>query len=143
MRTPKTLSDLPRWLREQFESLQHLDTFGLPDHGDFDEFEAAAHVNECQRVACGFGAPLVDEEQTVTSVREGIEIVGQLLAWAVDKTAKNGNTPLNVKEAARRLGIGAQRVYGLCQAGTLRCLKIGRTVRIAPDEIESIPGRAD
>jgi hypothetical protein len=83
MQTPKTISDLPRWLREQFETFQHLDTFGLPDHGDFDGFEAAALVNECQRVACGFGAPLVGDEQTVTSIRAGVETFGRLLAWAV------------------------------------------------------------
>ena len=45
-------------------------------------FEVAAMVNECQRVACGFGAPLVSQEQTVTRVRDGMEILGQLLAWA-------------------------------------------------------------
>jgi excisionase family DNA binding protein len=44
--------------------------------------------------------------------------------------------PLTVKEAAGRLRVSAQRVYGLCAAGNLRCVKIGRTIRVTPEEID-------
>jgi excisionase family DNA binding protein len=114
MQTPKTISDLPRWLREQFETFQHLDTFGLPDHGDFDGFEAATLVNECQRVACGFGAPLVGDEQTVTSIRAGVETLGHLLAWARDRTAA-ASPYFDSSAACNYLGITGQSLYGLVE----------------------------
>ena len=119
MQTPKTISDLPRWLREQFETFQHLDTFGLPDHGDFDGFDAAALVNECQRVACGFGAPLVGDEQTVTSIRAGVETFGRLLAWAVVRAHDGAHDAgrrlrqYRQRKLQRSLRTSSQRIMGI------------------------------
>jgi hypothetical protein len=39
--------------------------------------------NGCQRIACGFAAPLVGDEQTATSIQAGVDTFGRLLAWAV------------------------------------------------------------
>jgi excisionase family DNA binding protein len=107
----------------------------LPDHSDFDGFEAAALVNECQRVACGFGTPLVGEEQTVTSVRGGIEIIGKLLAWA-----KPALGALTVKQAADRLGVSSRTIYDLVESGRLKCQRIGTgrgTIRIRPADLDA------
>jgi excisionase family DNA binding protein len=71
-----------------------------------------------------------------TTAASNLVLAGVLAKQPTQQSAPPPDAPLTVKEAAGRLRIGAQRVYGLCQAGTLRCLKIGRTVRIVPEEID-------
>jgi excisionase family DNA binding protein len=136
MKLPKTRADLPRRLREQFDLLQHVDWLGLSDHAKFDGFDVAALVNECQRVTCGFGAPLVSAEQTDTSVRAGLEIIGKLLAWAEPEPEA-----LTVKQAADRLGVSLRTVYDLVKCGRLKCQRIGTgrgTIRIRPFDLERL-----
>jgi len=46
-------------------------------------------------------------------------------------------TLLTIKKACEELQIGRTRLYGLCRAGTIRTVKIGRRgVRIPASEIE-------
>jgi len=43
---------------------------------------------------------------------------------------------LTVQQAARRLQLGTNRIYGLCNAGILPCIKIGNTFRIPTAALE-------
>jgi len=43
---------------------------------------------------------------------------------------------LSVKEAAEKLHTSSKKVYRMCLAGELRCLRIGGRVRIPIEEIE-------
>lgn len=43
---------------------------------------------------------------------------------------------LGVKEAAVRLGMNSKKVYQMCLAGKLRCVRIGGRVRIPVEEIQ-------
>lgn len=45
---------------------------------------------------------------------------------------------LNVKQAAKRLGVGEKKIYQLCDAGQLRHSKVGKQIRIAPDDLGEI-----
>lgn len=45
---------------------------------------------------------------------------------------------LDIKQAAARLGIGTKKMYQLCSAGAVRHKKVGRRIRITPDDLGQI-----
>jgi excisionase family DNA binding protein len=56
---------------------------------------------------------------------------------------------LNVKQAAKRLGVSAGTIYQLCDAGQLPHVRAGKLIKIAPDDLGKIareqpkPGKPD
>jgi excisionase family DNA binding protein len=55
------------------------------------------------------------------------------------------DTPLllKVNEAASQLQVGRTTVYGLIQSGEIRCVRIGRAVRIPRRALEEYADRID
>jgi len=47
-----------------------------------------------------------------------------------------------VQQAAKRLGIGIRKVYELCAAGDLPSHKIGRQIRLRPDDLDAFEHQA-
>jgi excisionase family DNA binding protein len=45
---------------------------------------------------------------------------------------------LDIKQAAARLGISRTKMYELCAAGQVRHKKVGRQIRIEPDDLKQI-----
>lgn len=43
---------------------------------------------------------------------------------------------LQAEEAALRLGISRWRVYDLIKRGHLQCVRLGRSIRVSPEELE-------
>lgn len=69
----------------------------------------------------------------------GDGVSAAVLAAAHVRLESMGSTNPNnytVKQAARHLGISANKVYELCDSGQLRRQKIGRSVRIAAADLE-------
>jgi len=48
------------------------------------------------------------------------------------------STFLTPQQAADELGISLQKVYMMCEAGELRCTRIGRLIRILPEDLQKI-----
>jgi excisionase family DNA binding protein len=45
---------------------------------------------------------------------------------------------LDVKQAAARLGISPNKMYQLCSEGGVRHKKVGRQIRITPDDLANV-----
>ncbi len=41
-----------------------------------------------------------------------------------------------VKQAAERLGVSPKTIYDLVEKGRLRCFRIGKAIRIQPEDLE-------
>ncbi len=124
-----------RWLHQRIDELDQL--YSLPDPNEDVWRRSASIVDEVGDRAARLGLTDLFHQSQRIGVFTGPEIAKAFISdcLAAVEAPLTKDQPLTVKEAAGRLGVSAQRVYGLCQARTLRCLKIGRTVRIAPDEI--------
>lgn len=61
----------------------------------------------------------------------GNEVAAAILAAADDRP----EGLLTPKQAADKLGVSRDMIYELCAAGRLRSQKIGRAVRIHPDDL--------
>ena len=46
--------------------------------------------------------------------------------------------PLTVQQAAGRLGVSVDAVYDLCASGRLRHRKVGRSIRIDPNDLGKV-----
>ena len=115
MRTPTTLPNLAPWLQSQADILSTLERLGEPTEA----IDAAAIVNEAERVAARFGIA-VDDERALTTAREGLAAIGRLIA-AVDAPAE----VLTVAEAARLLRVKGDTVRGWIAAGRLKASNTG------------------
>ena len=73
--------------------------------------------------------PAVGELVSLPNARK---ILAKCLA-VVDPPAAG---PLTVKQAAERLGVSPKTIYDLVEKGRLRCIRIGRTIRIQPSDLE-------
>ena len=124
-----------RWLHQQIDELDQL--YSYPDPNVEVWRRSASIVDEAGDRAARLGLTDLFQRSQKFGGYTGPEIAKAFLSecLAAVEAPLTKDQPLTVKEAAGRLRVSAQRVYGLCQAGTLRCLKIGRSVRIAPDEI--------
>ncbi len=119
MRTPTRRENLAPWLQEQYEILSTLERLGEPNQ-DFDTgFAVAKTVNEAERVAVGFGIP-VGDEQALTSPRDGLAIVGRLLA-----AAQTPAEVLTVPEASRLLRVKDDTIRGWIATGRLKAANVG------------------
>lgn len=61
--------------------------------------------------------------------------VAALRRWIEAVRATQAKTDFTLREAARHLGIKEEVAYELARRGFLRCARIGREARVAPDEI--------
>lgn len=57
------------------------------------------------------------------------------------ETEKPGGGPLSAKKAGAALGLSADRIYRLVRSGELRAIRVGKSVRIPADELESFRRR--
>jgi excisionase family DNA binding protein len=60
-----------------------------------------------------------------------------VLAAALRESQPVTDTALTVHQAARRLKVAPNTVYGLVETGKLKHHRIGRTIRILPADIDS------
>ena len=75
--------------------------------------------------------------------RQFLDVTGDpgaaaLLTLAQVIEQKPQRVALTVKEAAASLGVSKNTIYRLCEEGLLRHQKLGRTVRIQPDDLQTI-----
>jgi excisionase family DNA binding protein len=123
-----TKQEFSKWLRAEIQDLVHPE----PElHTIFDD--AATAVQEARRVAQSLGYPdLVPPCCESVSPHSAREILSRCLA-VIDPPASG---PLTVKQAAERLGVSPKTVYDLVEKGRLRCIRIGRAIRIRPADLE-------
>jgi excisionase family DNA binding protein len=124
------MTPLAKWLHKQAETLENLDTRGLPREMaegdspypadilpcDADEqpsinMLAAEIAEEAQRRAAKAGAPIVYESNAFgISPRAALGVVGQLLKWADSQSPY-----FDSGGACNYLGITEQSLYGLVE----------------------------
>jgi predicted DNA-binding transcriptional regulator AlpA len=113
----KTLKQFHVWLEDIFDELQFLCRYAEPDF--FDQLGVAETVEEAYRHACRFGAGhIVPKEQALPAPREGLAIVGQLLAWAKSQ-AKRSAELLSDTEVGEILGVSARTVWRMLATNEL------------------------
>ena len=119
--------EFSKWLRAEIQDLYHPDP-DLAVHED-----AASVVQEARRIAQSLGCPdLVPPCKDLIALPCARQILSKALA-VVDPPASG---PLTVKQAAARLGVPPKTVYDLVEKGRLRCIRIGRAIRIQPNDLE-------
>jgi excisionase family DNA binding protein len=154
MKTPKNVKELVRHLHDEFDVLETLCKYGPPlsqvnvsetlpvdgfpptqDDRFSMDLEVADTVENASRLACRFGAPLVCETQRVTAPRKGLEIVGQLLAWAESRLPES--ELLTVDEVAHMLGVSVRTVWRRVSAEELpKPVQVGGLTKWRRSEIE-------
>lgn len=60
---------------------------------------------------------------------------------AMDTKPEPEGGPLSAKAAGAALGLSADRIYRLVRSGELRAIRVGKSVRIPADELESFRRR--
>jgi excisionase family DNA binding protein len=123
-----TKQEFSQWLRAEIQTLEPEPELGRPMFDD-----AATAVQEARRVAQSLGYPdLVPPCCESVSPHSARDILSRCLA-VVDPPASG---PLTVKQAAERLGVSPKTVYDLVEKGRLRCIRVGRAIRIRPADLE-------
>ena len=97
--------------------------------------DAADYVREARRIAESLGwpdliPPCKADAFDVTAARRRL---AQALA-VVDPPASG---PLTVKQVAERLSVSPKTVYDMVEKGRLRCIRIGRAIRIRPSDLNT------
>ncbi|MGA2069644.1 MAG: helix-turn-helix domain-containing protein [Thermoguttaceae bacterium] len=63
---------------------------------------------------------------------------------AANRPVQTGDEPLTVADVAERLRVSRRVAYELCQAGQIEAFKVGRAIRVRPEELAAyIERRAD
>ncbi|BBO32305.1 helix-turn-helix domain-containing protein [Lacipirellula parvula] len=68
----------------------------------------------------------------------GHEVAAAVLAVGASLTSHRDDALLTPKQAAAKLGVSIDLIYELCASGRLRSRKIGRAVRIHPDDLRDL-----
>lgn len=68
----------------------------------------------------------------------GEPIAAAMLTLAKVLEEKPDTVALTVKQAAKSLGVNAQTVYRMCAEGRIRHQKIGRSIRIQPEDLRNV-----
>jgi len=72
----------------------------------------------------------------------GLELCAAAVrAMANVQEAPAAGQPLSAKKAGAALGLSADRIYRLVRSGELRAIRVGKSVRIEPAELESFRKR--
>jgi predicted DNA-binding transcriptional regulator AlpA len=134
---PKTLKQFHTWLEAQFDELQFFCQYAEPDF--FDQLGIAETVEVAHRHACRFGAGhVVPKEQTLLAPREGLAIIGQLLAWAKSQLRCSAEL-LSDSEVGEVLGVSARTVWRMLSTDELPSpIKIGGLTKWRRSEIEAM-----
>jgi excisionase family DNA binding protein len=66
------------------------------------------------------------------------EVAAAVLAVGASLANQRGDALLTPKQAAAQLGVSVDLIYELCASGRLRSRKIGRAVRIHPDDLRDL-----
>ena len=128
----KTIADYRRLLQDRWETLSGICS---ADVDVWEEWQINEWVEECQTLGCRFGCDLVADESGVRTPREALPIIGKLLAWATPPPEL-----LTVQQTAEKLGVSPRTIYDLCDAGRLKCQRIGTgrgTIRIRPTDLDA------
>jgi predicted DNA-binding transcriptional regulator AlpA len=115
MKHPTSKTAFRRWLAAQVDLLAAIDEYGEPDF--FVALDTAEIVGQASRLACRFGAGhLIGDELPTPTPRQGLAVVGRLLAWA-----EQGEPPdlLSVVEVAGRLGTSVRSVWRMRSRGEI------------------------
>jgi predicted DNA-binding transcriptional regulator AlpA len=114
MQIPKSKAAYRRWLRQQFDILEALDS---TDPDFYDMLDIAALVAQACRYACRFGGgDMIGTEQPTMTPRQALAVVGRFLAWA-----EQGDPPdlLSVRDVAAKLGTSSRSVWRMLSAGEI------------------------
>jgi excisionase family DNA binding protein len=68
----------------------------------------------------------------------GEPIAAAMLTLAQVIEQKPDTVALSVKQAAKSMGVSEKTIYRLCEEGRLRHQKVGRAVRILPEDLQAI-----
>jgi excisionase family DNA binding protein len=120
--------EFAKWLKAEIAQLHHPD----PDTAICEG--AAVSVREARRIAESLGYP--DLVPPCTTELLGLPIARRLLAECLATIDPPASGPLTVKQAAERLNLSPKTIYDLVGKGRLRCIRIGRTIRIQPHDLE-------
>ena len=66
------------------------------------------------------------------------EVAAAVLAVGASLAGQHDESLLTPKQAAAKLGVSVDLIYELCAGGRLRSRKIGRAVRIHPDDLRDL-----
>jgi len=134
MQTPKSKAAYRRWLRQQFDILEALDSIE-PDF--YDMLDIAALVGQACRYACRFGGgDMIGTEQPTVTPLQALAVLGRLLAWA-----EQSNPPdlLSVRDVAAKLGASSRSVWRMLSAGEIpQPIKIRGKTKWRAVEIEAM-----
>ncbi len=134
MQSPKSKAAYRRWLRQQFDILEALDS---TDPDFYDMLDTAALMAQACRYACRFGGGhLIGDELPMATPREALAVVGRLLAWA-----EQGDPPdlLSVRDVAAKLGTSSRSVWRMLSAGEIpQPIKIRGKTKWRAVEIEAM-----
>lgn len=125
------------WLLAQLRYLDSLES--LPEWSESLWDDVRAVIDEASRRAAVAGLPDAVKACQMRAGGAAPSLARELLAGclAACRSPQNETAPewLNIKEAAGKLGIGTKKMYQLCADGLIRHQKVGRQIRISPDDL--------
>jgi excisionase family DNA binding protein len=122
-----TKQEFAKWLQAEIAQLYH------PDPDPAICYGAASVIREAGRIAESLGYPdLVPRCGVWFSLPNARRALSKALA-TIDPPASG---PLTVKQAAERLGVSPKTIYDLVEKGRLRSFRIGKAIRIQPEDLE-------
>ena len=137
-----TVRGFQRWLKAHIASLDD-DTPVAVERGD----EAVMVIREAEKIAIELGLPEIARHcATVKTTMLALPAARLVLCECLAMLPKNksestsghsGDRPLTVQEAAKRLHVSTDTVYGLVARGELSHHRIGRgrSIRFSPDDL--------
>ncbi|MGO9109261.1 MAG: helix-turn-helix domain-containing protein [Thermoguttaceae bacterium] len=123
------IAELHEFLTETYERLTAVVENGEPDFYsglDYLRLTEAVMVRVCR-----FGCTI--KLASPASPIEALRSVGQLLAWTQDIIDRE--RPMTTAEVAARLNISVREVYSLVRREEISSFRIGRAIRVLPDDI--------
>ncbi len=127
-----TKQDFSKWLRTAIADLDH------PDPDVTIAESAAMTVREARRIAETLSYP--DLLPPCKTPALALPVARRFLSKALAVVDPPATGPLTVKQAAERLGVSIKTVYGQIEKGKLRCVRIGRAIRIQPGDLDTTEG---
>lgn len=134
---PRTILQFRRWLEDTCDDLEIYCRYAEPDF--FDQLNIGQTVEEAGRFARRFGAgELIGPDPTLPKPSEGLAIVGRLLRWVNEQTARPAEL-LSVEEVGQMLGISSRTVWRMVSAGEIpEPVKIGGSTKWRRSDIQAM-----
>ena len=70
-----------------------------------------------------------------TTAASNLVLANAMLAKPAAQQPMATDAPLTIADVARRLGVSRRVAYELCQDGEINTFKIGRAIRVQPEEL--------